>query len=278
MEKLGNVYDKTLAFQQKSIHTILNKHWKNGLIDFWATLKFKRYSNFVSTVRHFFLMSHCRLHSVDDLAKKKFVERNEWLSPKAFSFLLYTARLSSDIQCAQHRGQRLENRTEAIICCNSSFSRFKQNWQREGSLLTELLVTLKNWDCPQFVNECQQPSYNFTDFTSLVYENACNQTVFRRKCFSRLQTIVWKRNLNPGDWGSIVRSLLNLNMEEDELTEACVQVALYEAVSEFRGSVHGYYHEIKRTLLPFCDFVWCGLDAQNVHDNWTSAWMCMPPR
>ena len=67
-------------------------------------------------------------------------------------------------------------------CCDLISTRFQKDWYINKKYLTTFLTTLKTWNCKQLEMECQEPSYNFTSFTSVLYKLFCNTNRFGRCC------------------------------------------------------------------------------------------------
>ncbi|XP_076817400.1 uncharacterized protein LOC143462958 [Clavelina lepadiformis] len=179
--------------------------------------------------------------------------------------------------CNLHRGRTISNRTESNLCCNLVFERFAETWHDESDYLTEFLETLRIWDCAQFASECANRTFGFNSFTDLVYERACDRNVFLGRCLESTKEVLKRRGIENASAYSPTL-LRSVHFTESELSEPCVQVGLYDAITQERGSGFGYFHEMKRVFLPFCGIVWCGVDARSVHERTISARTCMTHR
>ncbi|CAK8685207.1 unnamed protein product [Clavelina lepadiformis] len=176
--------------------------------------------------------------------------------------------------CDLYRGKIFSNQEESIRCCTSVFESFTKTWHDESDYLTELLETLNIWNCSQFKSECANRTFGFNSFTDLVYERACDRKTFLSRCQESMQDIC--RGHEIEDTTSCTTILLrSLDLTEAELSDPCVQVGLYDAVTQERGSGFGFFHEMKRVFIPFCGIVWCGVDAKSVHERFVSAQICM---
>nr|XP_026696534.1 uncharacterized protein LOC100181044 isoform X1 [Ciona intestinalis]BBC53705.1 Ci-LF-8 receptor [Ciona intestinalis] len=189
--------------------------------------------------------------------------------------MVTTINCSSHVNCQESRGNAISNRQDELHCCNETFNSFSKNWHNEADYLTETLQSLKDWSCPQYNAECSKPTFNFNDFTALVYHRSCNRTLFESRCLDSLMRASSARGVSGSIWSNLLRDLRTFQLSQDELRDPCIQVALYDAAVQERGK-YGYYHEMKRVFIPFCKFIWCGLDAENIHDHSISAWLCIP--
>ena len=160
--------------------------------------------------------------------------------------------------------------------CNKTIQNFQTNWYNGSEYLYEFLTVLKSLNCPQFKQECKQKTYAFTEFTSLMYLQFCNQTELQSMCFNNLQRTVQnhsKKNLSSTTWDKLIVELDNVSsFNAKEIEDPCVQVSMFDPKNIYQ------FVEVLNVFAPFCSIVWCGIDERIFKTENVSLWTCMPQR
>ena len=76
----------------------------------------------------------------------------------------------------------IQNRTRELQCCQKITENLYANWSNQGAYLSKTLATLKAWNCPQFDEVCSNRWLAFTDYSSLVYDRFCNESILIQRC------------------------------------------------------------------------------------------------
>ena len=76
--------------------------------------------------------------------------------------------------------------------CNCIYEEFRVRYSTVGLKLTSFLEKLKTRNCSHFQEECKNKSFNFNNFTYLVYEKFCNTSNFINICSEELNTLFTK--------------------------------------------------------------------------------------
>nr|CAB3262030.1 uncharacterized protein LOC100177887 [Phallusia mammillata] len=158
-------------------------------------------------------------------------------------------------------------------CCNQTYEHYQKYWVLHSIHFVEFVEKLKEGGCPQLEILCKERVFDFTRYSSLVYDRTCNRSAFEDRCLPVVQATVGP---NYVSWNSSMAALRKTNLTLKSLEDECIQVALFDAASLAKTKPFGYFHEIKRLFLPFCEFVWCGVDAENINRLDVSAWLCIP--
>ena len=112
-------------------------------------------------------------------------------------------------------------------------------------------------------NECRERRFQLNKFAELVYDRHCDINALINKCSEEIGA---KQN-----WSTAVLALGKLSNED--LQKPCYQAALYDKVlMNNNGSSVGKYAEVKELFFPFCEYIWCGADLDNMDQ--LSASMC----
>ncbi|XP_039273677.2 uncharacterized protein LOC120347679 [Styela clava] len=150
--------------------------------------------------------------------------------------------------------------------------------------LGDLLKVLNSRDCPQFQQECIKQTFNFSQYTSLLYLRFCNKTAFIDTCGYQwmtnktghsLQRMV-DRNLTTGDAFNRIPYVYvkEQKYSKDELLDPCFQASLPFA----DNSAVQKYVELKEIHMPFCGIVWCAIPSYALTTYTVSISWCMPSR
>ena len=124
------------------------------------------------------------------------------------------------------------------------------------------------------MEECEKQTYALTEFTQLVYLRFCNRTEMITKCYDDLRTIVGSKDEESlSAWNNLTRSLDILLMNNENLVNPCLQVALLDKAS----ATNNRFHEIINTV-PFYEVVWCGFSEDLFKAKDVSVWNCIPTR
>ena len=84
---------------------------------------------------------------------------------------------------------KFNNENYKNYCCQDHSFRFKHQWFSGRRYLVKYLDTMKAWDCFEFHKECQNPLYNYTDYTRLVYDYFCDYDKYQDVCRESLTLI-----------------------------------------------------------------------------------------
>ena len=182
-------------------------------------------------------------------------------------------------KCQYASGLTISNQTTELECCKSVvYYYYHPNFEPRNRYLTTFLESLQNWNCPQFEQECERRTFDYNDFTSLIYLRFCNRSQMEAQCYDDISSIVTKQNngiqTKTNTFNHLVSKLILNALSDEDLMNPCVQVAMYNNDS---GS-QGHYHEIIEPDLPFCSFVWCGFDENIFTKKRASLWTCIPCR
>ena len=182
-------------------------------------------------------------------------------------------------KCQYAPGLTVGNRTTELECCEIVVhDYYYTKFEPRNRSLTTFLESLQTWNCPQFQQECERRTFNFTDFTSLMYLRFCNRSQMEAQCYDDILSIVTKQNnavqTTANRFDQLVSKLNLIALNEDDLANPCVQVAMYNGDSGNQG----HYHEIIEPIVPFCWFVWCGFDENLFFKKHVAPWTCMSSR
>ena len=182
-----------------------------------------------------------------------------------------------NIQCQASNGSNEENDNFDAECCDEVVKQYYKSWSLRF-YLSSFLEILQTRNCPQFKQECERRTFDFTDFTSLIYLRFCNRSLMEEQCYDDIQTIVKKQNKGIQIIASTFDELvlkLNLNMLGDQdIMNSCIQVAMFD----MNAMGHGQYYEAINLEVPFCEAVWCGFNKHIATSKRISDWSCMPTR
>ena len=178
------------------------------------------------------------------------------------------------IECRASNEIQEENGTNNIKCCDQVVKQYYETWSLRF-YLSSFLKILQTRKCPQFKQECERRTFDFTDFTSLMYSRFCNQSEMEEQCYDDIENIVTKQNngiQTPTSTYDELVSKLNLSVLSDQDSmNPCVQIAI-------DPGNHGQYFEIINPEVPFCEAVWCGFNKKIATSKHIAAWNCMPNR
>ena len=182
-------------------------------------------------------------------------------------------------KCQYAPGLTVGNRTTELECCETVVHEYYySNRKPHNRYLSRFLETLQTWECPQFQHECERATFNYTDFTSLIYLRFCNQSLLEAQCFDDVLRIATKQKIvvqsTIRTFSQLVSKFKLITFTEEDLMNPCVQVGMYDSDSGRQGQ----YHEIIEPFVPFCSFVWCGFDENTFIQKNIAPWTCMPSR
>nr|ART85726.1 histamine receptor h2 [Botryllus schlosseri] len=173
-------------------------------------------------------------------------------------------------------------------CCSYQVSSFRGSWDTGGYYLTRHFEALKAWQCAELEGECRRRHYDYSEFTSNVYDFYCNKSMLVDRCTPELRKMYPAsspstqydsdsnptRNANntlPSEWTEIVQSIDYASLKPDESSRPCVQIAQLDSST----GGYGEFHEILTPSIPFCRMTWCGYSSPVVR-NGISAYNCIP--
>ena len=182
-------------------------------------------------------------------------------------------------KCSFYTGPPISNGTTELECCESIICDYYYSKRKSRiGYLSTFLASLQTCKCPQFQQECERPTFNYTDFTSLIYLRFCNRSLMEAKCYDDILSIMTKQNsgvqTTANKYSQLVSKLNLLTLSEEDLMNPCVQVGMYDSDSGRRGQ----YHEIIEPFVPFCSFVWCGFNENVLIQKSVTPWTCMSSR
>ena len=207
------------------------------------------------------------------------------------------------LPCNFMPGLSVGDRLRELQCCNETVERYYRDWAIVSLPLTRFLETLRQWNCSQFQEQCNERTFAFTDYTELIYDYFCNYTLLIEKCLSRVVKTVLQRNTELGysmnetlsksseqklentvnvmqtgnyfndsnTWKKALSVLQPSQMTLEELLEPCIQVAQYDQEEIHDGS----YQELVNFLVPSCQLSWCGFSAEAFQNHQISFWTCL---
>ena len=182
-------------------------------------------------------------------------------------------------KCQYAPGLTVGNRTTELECCETVLHNFyNSKLESHNRYLSTFLESLQTWNCPHFEQECKRRTFNYTEFTSLIYLRFCNRSRMEAQCYNDiLHLAIKQKNVSQRTKSTFDELISNLNLitlSEEDLMNPCVQVAMYDSDSESQG----HYHEIVEPNVPFCTFVWCGFKENFFIKNNVSLWTCLTSR
>jgi len=222
--------------------------------------------------------------------------------------------LSTNLQCQREDLPSLEcefapdlivgSRARELECCNELLNLYYLQWATNSMSLTAFLETLRQWNCPQYEEQCVKRVFAFTTFNKLVYDYFCNYTTAIETCLSQVNTTVssmlqrynssltksskytaanlknfpqLENSTNSSEimkWKNLASLIRPSMLSIDELKEPCVAIAQYD-----NEKVHnGGYQELINFLVPTCELTWCGFSAEAFRDHEISFWTCLTSR
>ena len=137
--------------------------------------------------------------------------------------------LQDSLKCQYAPGFTVGNRTIELECCNTVVHDYYYS-KREpyNRYLSTFLESLQTWNCPQFQQECERRTFNYTDFTTLMYLRFCNQSQMEAQCHNDILSIVSKPDNkiqnNTSEFNQLVSKLNLITLSEEDLMNPCVQV------------------------------------------------------
>lgn len=170
----------------------------------------------------------------------------------------------------------VQNRTLMLQCCNSTVRSFYREWFTGRRSLSKFMANLKQWQCPQFKEECERQTFDYTDFTKMVYLKFCQPIELEKRCFRDLQEVAQTQAVSaaPSKWNFLVQNINYTKLDHYQLLHPCVQVAMLDS-AQSKGE---HFHEVVEAFVPFCSFIWCGFDQNVLSSKDISVWTCMVPQ
>ena len=213
------------------------------------------------------------------------------------------------LECEFAPGLVVGSRARELECCNETSRYYYRNWGQRSFPLTTFLQTLRQWNCPQYEEQCSSRVFAFTDFSKLVYDYFCNYTLLVEKCLPQVTaTSAVQKHFNVSnndtslesfsfipsaskfllkrknsvssnfqtqtDWKNAISRINVSEMTFDELLEPCIQIAQYDQTKTLDGS----YKEVISVLNPTCELTWCGFSAEAFRSHKISFWSCLSSR
>ena len=183
------------------------------------------------------------------------------------------------LKCQYAPGLRVGNQTAELECCETAVHDYYYSKREPYNIyLSTFLESLQTWNCPQFQQECERRTFDYTDFTSLMYLKFCNRSQMEAQCYDDILRIVSKPDNEIQnttiEFNQLVSKLNWIILGEEDLMDPCVQLAMYDSDS---GS-QGHFHEIIEPVVPFCSYVWCGFNESLFTKRHVSPWTCMSSR
>ena len=151
-----------------------------------------------------------------------------------------------------------------IGSCYEAKHLLRPSLNKADRFLTTYFETLNKLNCTEVKRkECDGQFFKFKGFTELVYDFHCDKKLLQKKCMRELGE---KKNWSTAELNTRGFSSENLN-------KPCYQVALYENTLLLNnGSSFGKFFELKNLQIPFCEFIWCGIDSN--HKHLLTVWLC----
>ena len=211
--------------------------------------------------------------------------------------LEFEKALLHNLPCNFASGLIVGNRTSSLYCCEEVTRSYNFDWFLMSASLTSFLETLRQWNCPQFEEQCKSRTFAFTEFSSLVYDYFCNYTTFVETCLPRVietvaeissrsdftitdnNSITKQQNIlgllrNPANvslmamWENVIAEIDPSMMSIEELKNPCIGIAQYDAEEVHNGS----YQEVINILVPSCELTWFGFSSASFRYHRISFW------
>ncbi|XP_078482103.1 uncharacterized protein LOC144743095 [Ciona intestinalis] len=178
-----------------------------------------------------------------------------------------------DIRCNYAPGISLGSREHELDCCESVDEMYNEMWYTGGYYITRYLSIMKDWNCTQYTQVCQDKVFAVTRFSELVYDSFCNHTLLEEKC---TDVVVGVANIvsNQTNWTTVVETLDSSKLTLQQLKQPCVGIALFEQ----EGFHFGDFQEVIAVNVPFCGFAWCGFNQAAINRFPVSSWTCVTER
>ena len=180
-------------------------------------------------------------------------------------------------KCQYAPGLTVGNKTTEEECCKTVVHDYYTKFEPRNRSLSMFLESLQTWNCSQFQHECERRTFDFTDFTSLMYLRFCNRSQMETQCRNDIVNRVKAKNSkdqNTRTFNQLVSKLNLTALTEKDLMNPCVQVATYNS----DRTNQSLYYEIIDPIVPFCWFVWCGFNEKVFTTKQVTPWTCMSSR
>jgi len=203
------------------------------------------------------------------------------------------------LRCEFATGLIVGSRTRELECCNRVVNLYNFQWSTISMSLTTFLETLRQWNCPQYKEQCEKRVFAFTTFSKLIYDYFCNYTIVIETCLPQVlatasavqqqlnnsltsnYTALDFKSLseleNKTDyskimmWKSLASQIQPSLLSIDELKDPCIEIAQYDVEEVHNGG----YQEVINFLVPTCELTWCGFSAETFRDHRISFWTCL---
>ena len=200
------------------------------------------------------------------------------------------------LSCNFAPGLIVGNRAWELDCCTNLTRDYNFEWYTISKSLTLFLETLRQWNCPQFEEQCEKRVFAFTTFSELIYDYFCNYTNIVKTCLPQVVAAVERLNnsmtsknkivdfentsaiqlsteisIDVVTWKRLVSFIQPSLMTIEELKEPCIEIAQYDVEQEHDGG----YQELISLLVPACELSWCGFSAETFQHHKISFWTCL---
>ena len=199
------------------------------------------------------------------------------------------------LRCRFAHGLVVGDRKRQLECCTSTVHDYHNRWLSRNRPLNRYLASLKEWNCPQFEQECKKRLFVYNTFTDLMYDYFCNYSSYVDKCHEDViktlnksqqqaeqnfrenktfESLGFSDSFNSANWKKLITQIDPSLLTVDELLEPCIQVAQYD-----QEEIHdGGYQEVVKFAIPFCGISWCGFGAKALKEHKISFGTCLKPR
>lgn len=156
-------------------------------------------------------------------------------------------------------------------CCRWASESFQTGWWYGRHHLTDYFKVMKFLKCPQLDEECREPTFNLTEFTSTVYEYFCSYDDFRHRCAKELTTLSGVQ-VNSSNWKNVTAQLITnpTQLTERAISNPCFQMTAYEI--EASAADIPNFTEIVEVRMPFCGWIWSGFRSEVVKQRDITEW------
>ena len=184
-----------------------------------------------------------------------------------------TADSNLKTRCVYAPDFNFEKRTEVEECCDYISRKYEIKWAIGTRYLTNFMENLKAWNCSQFYEECSNPTYDFTDFTKMVYTYFCDYDSFHTDCLIDIETAL-QVQINPEkNWTDTIKFMDTSVLSDEDIMNPCIQLSLYESD---RLNERNNFSEIVHTAVPTCGWIWQGFESNIIQERNISPWTLAP--
>lgn len=197
---------------------------------------------------------------------------SSWCEAQAIN----NSTVDSDLaeRCAYAKHFDFEKRIDANECCDYNANQYaRMEWASGSRYLTNFMENMKAWNCSQLYDECNNPTYDFTDYTKMVYQYFCHYEKFQTHCKADLNGIFETGADLKQNWTEQVMLLNTSLLSDEDIMNPCVQLIMYENDS-VRGK-HNFSETVHITI-PACGWIWQGFSAEAIQQRNISPWTLAP--